>query len=55
MRPFQVEVGNDAIKLGVGGCENVELIVQGVSIVVNFLVMELGDWRWCLLLGGWQA
>jgi len=42
MRPFQVEVGNGAIEPGVGGCENVKLIVQGVSIVANFLVMELG-------------
>jgi len=42
MRPVQVEVGNDAIEPGVGGCKNVELIVQGVLIVANFLVMELG-------------
>jgi len=42
MRPFQVEVGNGAIELGVGGCKNVEMIVQGVSIVANFLVIELG-------------
>jgi len=42
MRPFQVEVGNGAIELGVRVCKNVKLIMQGVSIVANFLVMELG-------------
>jgi len=34
--------GNGAIDPGVSACENVELIVQGVSLVANFLVMELG-------------
>jgi len=54
MRPFQVEVGNGAIEPEVGGCENVELIVQGISIVANFLVMELG--RSKVVLGaGWVA
>ena len=43
MRPFQVEVENGAIEPGVGGCKNVKLIVQGVSIVANFLVIELGQ------------
>ena len=41
MRPFQVEVGNGAIEPELRGCKNVKLIVQGVSIVANFLVMEL--------------
>jgi len=54
MQPFQVEVGNGVIEPRVWGCENVELIVQGVSIVANFLVMwSSGGWRWCLVIGGW--
>ena len=61
MRPFQVEVGNGAIEPGVGGCENVKLIVQGVAIVANFLVMELGrskvvlGVRWVASLGRFEG
>ena len=52
--PFRVEVGNGAIEQGVGGCENVVIQVQGITIVENFFVMELG--RSEVVLGaGWIA
>jgi len=52
--PVRVEVGNGAIEQGVGGCENVLIQVQGVTIVENFFVMELG--RSEVVLGaGWIA
>ena len=54
MWSFQVEVGNGATEPGVGSCENVELIVQGVSIVANFLVMEL-ERSEVVLDAGWVA
>ena len=44
MQPFQVEVGNGAIELGVEGCENVKMIVQGVSIVGSLSKFE-GDYQ----------
>ena len=54
LHPFCVEVGNGAIEQGVGGCEAVEVLVQGISIVANFFVMELG--RSEVVLGaGWVA
>jgi len=40
--PFQVEVWNGAIEQGVGGCENVVIQVQGITICEIFFVMELG-------------
>ncbi|XP_057747483.1 uncharacterized protein LOC130966679 [Arachis stenosperma] len=47
-------VGNGAIEHGLGGCEEVEILVQGISIVEDFLVMELG--RSEVVLGaGWIA
>ena len=61
MRPFQVEVGNGAINTGVEGCEIVKLIVQSVSIVANFLVVELGrsevvfGARWVASLGRFEG
>ncbi|XP_020962930.1 uncharacterized protein LOC107607991 isoform X2 [Arachis ipaensis] len=52
--PFHIEVGNGAIEQGLGGCENVKILVQGISIIANFLVMELG--RSEVVLGaGWVA
>ena len=37
MLPFQVKVGNDTIEPRVGGCENIKLIVQGVSLLQTSL------------------
>ncbi|XP_072054839.1 uncharacterized protein [Arachis hypogaea] len=52
--PFRIEVGNGAIEHGLGGCEKVELLVQEISIVEDFLVIELG--RSEVVLGaGWIA
>ncbi|XP_072088087.1 uncharacterized protein [Arachis hypogaea] len=42
-------VGNGVIEHGLGGCEEVEILVQGISIVEDFLVMELG--RYEVVLG----
>ena len=51
---FQVEVGNSAIERGVGGCENVLIQVQGITIVENFFVMELRRLE-VVLEAGWIA
>jgi len=40
--PFRVEVGNGNVEHGLRGCERVTVLVQGISIVEDFLVMELG-------------
>lgn len=34
-------MGNSAIKQGVGGCENVLILVQGINMVKNVFLMEL--------------
>ena len=42
VKGFKVEVGNGAIEEGFGVCRGVELLVQGIRIVQNFFVLELG-------------
>jgi len=54
LSPFRVEVCNGAIEHVLGGCEGVKILLQGITIVENFLVMELG--RSEVVLGvGWVA
>jgi len=52
MSPFHVEVGNAAIEQGLGGCKDITLVIQGITIVANFLVMELGHSE-VVLSTGW--